>query len=327
MIFCRNRDRSLTIFCEERTFADALSRASGGLLSESLGELLAARRRESRRGWWIAASLALGIAALLVAGFWGVRVAARAAVHAMPVALDEKIGELALKSMDLGGPEVHDAGRRAASDRRSAARTPPSPGSSSGSAWSTRDRQRLCPARRADRGLYRLIGKAAGAKRWRGDRARNGPRHRAARPGADRRFGGHRHRRQISSATRRGWWLSPRSCSPWRRSTATAAGRRWPPTRRRSACSMPRGSTRRGWPGFEVLDREQGDLPAPSRGSAPIRRTRRESPRSRRSPRRSRPINRSPSIGPRCGGGRQAAAKWNSRNTNGPAGADAVGDR
>lgn len=108
MIFCRNRDRSLTIFCEERTFADALSRASGGLLSESLRELLAARRRESRRGWWIAASLALGIAVVVVAGFLGVRAAARAAVHAMPIALDEKIGELALESMDLGGPEVHD---------------------------------------------------------------------------------------------------------------------------------------------------------------------------------------------------------------------------
>jgi beta-barrel assembly-enhancing protease len=36
MIFCRNQDRSLTIFCDDKSFPEALSVASFGLLDDQL---------------------------------------------------------------------------------------------------------------------------------------------------------------------------------------------------------------------------------------------------------------------------------------------------
>jgi predicted Zn-dependent protease len=108
MVFCRNEDRSLTIFCEDRKFAAALSQASAGVLDEQLDRKLKQRRTESRRGRRIGAAVLLGIVVLLVAGYYGIRAGARAAVHALPVSVDGEIGSMALKSMELGGPEVTD---------------------------------------------------------------------------------------------------------------------------------------------------------------------------------------------------------------------------
>lgn len=108
MVFCRNQDRSLTIFCEDRGFPASLAQASAGLLDESLREKLKQRRREARRGRWIGALALAGIVVLVVAGYLGIRAAARAAVHALPVSVDRQIGQLAFASMDLGGPEVAD---------------------------------------------------------------------------------------------------------------------------------------------------------------------------------------------------------------------------
>ena len=108
MVFCRTNDRSLTIFCEDRGFAEALSRASAGVLAEQLGQKQKARRAERRRGRWVAAAVLVGFVGLLAAGFWGIRAGARAAVHAVPISVDQEIGDLAFKSMDLGGPEVED---------------------------------------------------------------------------------------------------------------------------------------------------------------------------------------------------------------------------
>jgi len=108
MVFCRNQDRSLTIFCEDRKFRAALSQASAGLLDEQLGENLKRRRRESRRGRWIVVAVLLGIALLLIGAYYGIRAGARAAVHALPVSVDRQIGSMVFESMDLGGPEVDD---------------------------------------------------------------------------------------------------------------------------------------------------------------------------------------------------------------------------
>lgn len=108
MVFCRNPDRSLTIFCEDRKFPAALALASSGMLDEQLGQKLKQRRSESRRGFWIGVSLLVAIVLLVVAGYFGIRAGARAAVHAVPLSVDQKIGSLAFESMDLGGPEVAD---------------------------------------------------------------------------------------------------------------------------------------------------------------------------------------------------------------------------
>lgn len=108
MVFCRNEDRSLTIFCEDRKFAAALSRASAGVLDEQIGRKLKQRRAESRRGRWIGVAVLVGIVVLAVAGYFGIRTGARAAVRAVPVSVDREIGSMAFESMDLGGPEVTD---------------------------------------------------------------------------------------------------------------------------------------------------------------------------------------------------------------------------
>lgn len=108
MVFCRNEDRSVTIFCEERQFPAALSNASTGILDQQLGEQFKQRHSQSRRGTLIGTAVLAGILLLLVGGYYGIRAGARAAVHAVPVSVDRQVGTMAFESMDLGGEEVTD---------------------------------------------------------------------------------------------------------------------------------------------------------------------------------------------------------------------------
>ncbi len=108
MIFCRNQDRSLTIFCEDRKFPAALSTASAGILDQQLGDKLKQRRSEWRRSNLIAVTVLVGILLLLVGSYFAIRAGARTAVHAVPASVDREIGAMAFKSMDLGGPEIDD---------------------------------------------------------------------------------------------------------------------------------------------------------------------------------------------------------------------------
>ena len=108
MIFCRNADRSITIFCEERSFGQSLARASRGLLAQQLERQSGQQRSARRRGRLIALLLVVGIVGGLMGGLWAIRAGARAAVHALPLSVDQKLGAIAFNSMDLGGPEVHD---------------------------------------------------------------------------------------------------------------------------------------------------------------------------------------------------------------------------
>lgn len=108
MVFCRNEDRSLTIFCEDRRFPRALEAVSGGLLTEPLEELLQRRRREGRRGRALALAVLLSISGLLVGGYYGIIAAARGAVEALPISVDREMGEQAMKAMGLEGERVTD---------------------------------------------------------------------------------------------------------------------------------------------------------------------------------------------------------------------------
>lgn len=108
MVFCRNHDRSLTVFCEDRTFPQSLAQVSGGILAEPLTAKLNERRAAAARGRRIGIVIGLALIALAVAAYFGIRVGARLAVHAVPVNVDRRIGSIAYKSMDMEGPEVHE---------------------------------------------------------------------------------------------------------------------------------------------------------------------------------------------------------------------------
>lgn len=108
MVFCRNPDRSLTIYCEERAFPKTLAEASMGLLDEKIKNCQKSQRREiwSGRGWLVA--FLIGFAVVLVGGYFGVRAAGQAAAQALPVSVDKQIGNLAYKHLDIDGEEVRD---------------------------------------------------------------------------------------------------------------------------------------------------------------------------------------------------------------------------
>lgn len=102
MVFCRNSDGSLTIFCEEKNFAKELDFQSGGILQEQLQKLKQGHRaRENRFRFWLAVST-LACIALLILGYFGVLSAAKVAMRALPVSVDEKIGTMAMSSMEIG---------------------------------------------------------------------------------------------------------------------------------------------------------------------------------------------------------------------------------
>ena len=108
MVFCRNPERTITVFCEDRKFPAVLSAASSGTLDQQLGAGKRRVRRESRRGFMIGAVSIAGIVLLIVGCYFAVRIGARAAVHSLPIKVDEQLGKAAFQSMDLGGPELTD---------------------------------------------------------------------------------------------------------------------------------------------------------------------------------------------------------------------------
>lgn len=108
MVFCRNADRSVTIFCEDPKFVKSLSLASSGMLDEQLQAGQKKQRGESRRQWGLGTVCFVVLLAMVVAAYFGIRYGATEAVHSLPTSVDVKIGEAAFSSMDLGGPEVNN---------------------------------------------------------------------------------------------------------------------------------------------------------------------------------------------------------------------------
>ena len=108
MVFCRNADRSLTIFCEDKRFPQALAQARGSGLNEQVEQMLVLRQARGRQGRGL---LTLGLVALgllLVGGYYGVMAGARAALKALPPSVDRTLGDHAFTAMEKEGPELRD---------------------------------------------------------------------------------------------------------------------------------------------------------------------------------------------------------------------------
>jgi beta-barrel assembly-enhancing protease len=99
MVFCRTSDRSLTFFCEDRRFPEALKRAAIGELFEQIEIILAAGQRnrwKSRLGLWALLAVTFLVA---VGGWFGLVAGARTAIRSVPMSVDQKIGDAALPSI------------------------------------------------------------------------------------------------------------------------------------------------------------------------------------------------------------------------------------
>lgn len=93
MIFCRNADRSLTIFCEDNRFAAALERSSAGELMEQLEQINAIGRKRKitgHVGFW---GFLIACAVLLIGGWFGIIWGAREAIVAVPFEVDMELGD------------------------------------------------------------------------------------------------------------------------------------------------------------------------------------------------------------------------------------------
>lgn len=108
MVFVRTPDRKLTVFCEDRRFPAALELDGGLGIADQLATIRGIRRGEQSRWrmWLAVAAILCGV--LVVGGYYAVLAGARVAIHAVPVSVDNKIGSLAIESMNLEGSRVHD---------------------------------------------------------------------------------------------------------------------------------------------------------------------------------------------------------------------------
>lgn len=108
MVFCRTPDRKLTLFCEDRRFPAALDMESGGELAEQFSAVRGLRRSESFR-WQTGLCLSAVVFVLFLIGSYFTLIAiAKAAIVAVPVSVDAKIGKLTLDAMELEGHRVTD---------------------------------------------------------------------------------------------------------------------------------------------------------------------------------------------------------------------------
>jgi predicted Zn-dependent protease len=108
MWFCRNEDRSLTIFSEGPALGAAIAVHAPPALRARL-EAVEAQARASQSRYqllWIAGLVVLVLFVGLA--YFGVRRAAQASIDLVPLAVDKKLGSLAFENMDHEGKETHD---------------------------------------------------------------------------------------------------------------------------------------------------------------------------------------------------------------------------
>jgi Zn-dependent protease with chaperone function len=108
MVFCRNPEKTLTIFSEAPGFLKALAHHPNPHVQEqAVASEQALRTAQIKRGLgWT-----LSFLAIIAIGLWGLgslQNFAKRAVHQVPWQVDETIGQTLVKQMDLGGPMVEN---------------------------------------------------------------------------------------------------------------------------------------------------------------------------------------------------------------------------
>ena len=106
MLFCKNRDRSLSIFTEDVQVLRNLRRSGNRRVLEQLRQIDSEHRTKGMRtmALLLLTGLILLGAVLLLPSLW--RSMREAAVNAIPNSVDKNIGKMAIESMDLGGQEI-----------------------------------------------------------------------------------------------------------------------------------------------------------------------------------------------------------------------------
>lgn len=108
MVFCRTADRKTTIFCEDRKFPGALELEAGAELKDELDVIRGKRRSERAQfRFWLVFSL-VACVLLLIGGYYGLLAIAKASIVAIPISVDEQIGDLAFDSVAPDGDQVTD---------------------------------------------------------------------------------------------------------------------------------------------------------------------------------------------------------------------------
>ena len=108
MIFCRNPEKTLTIFSEAPGFLQALATHPNPHVQEqalAISQSLKNTRIKRGLGW------ALSFVAIIAIGLWGFNAlqnVAKRAVHQVPWEVDETIGQTLITQMDLGGPMLEN---------------------------------------------------------------------------------------------------------------------------------------------------------------------------------------------------------------------------
>ena len=107
MTFCRNADKSVTIFTEDKKFPKSLAYAAGGLLDEQLEEKTKKLKGDRRSARYFSLGVLVVFLIGVVGLYYGVRAAGSAAVKAVPISVDKQIGTHSYASLAMGD-EVND---------------------------------------------------------------------------------------------------------------------------------------------------------------------------------------------------------------------------
>ena len=116
MVFCRHNENDLTFYTEHPQFTAALMRSAPPMTANELRTLLAAqkKKRSTSRSFILGAVGILILAIFLVQQALGPLL--EKGIKSIPYDVDQKIGELAIENMDLGGEELNDPQLRKAMD-------------------------------------------------------------------------------------------------------------------------------------------------------------------------------------------------------------------